>query len=234
MQESAEDFAASLNRNSDQALEQVAGAKGLDDYPMAAGSIQLPENFEEGQKNPAVDTFYEEDFQPAELEEHDLDHILETDPEYFTEEYREEEAQEDFRMSEDEEQLLAELLKKKEKEDLVMKTYKSLEQRPSEEQIEEWKKRFGDVYLVSLSEHENFLFRPLKRLEWNQLTAQILKLPEAKKTEAILMRAVIFPKLTQNNVQVLTAGAPDTIRNLILEASNFIEPDRAVRLVRKL
>lgn len=171
------------------------------------------------------DEFYEEEV--------DLDALLEeeVEEEPFVEEDFE---REDFQLTKEEEEQLAFLLKKREQEDQIMKTYKSLEERPSEEQIAKWKAMFGDVYLVSLSEHENFLFRPLKRQEWTQLTAKIAKLPDAKKTEMIIMKGVVFPQLTQSNVAVLTAGAPDTIRNLILEASNFIEPERAVTLVRKL
>jgi hypothetical protein len=180
------------------------------------------------------DEFYNDEIKvEVDPEEVDLDALLEEEAEeqpYVGEDFE----REDFQLSRDEEDQLAHLLKKREQEDLIMKTYKSLENKPSEEQIAEWKAKFGDVYLVSLSEHENFLFRPLKRQEWTQLTAKIAKLPEAKKTEMIVMRGVIFPQLTQSNVAVLTAGAPDTIRNLILEASNFIEPERAVTLVRKL
>lgn len=144
------------------------------------------------------------------------------------------EPREEWQLSEEEDKLLEALLEKKKQEDLILKTYKSLENKPSDEEIDGWKKRFGDIYLVSLSEKENFIFRALRRQEWRQLMTQVAKFPEAKKTEAIITRAILYPKMSEANVAVLTAGAPDTIRNLVLEASNFLEPERAVQLVRKL
>jgi hypothetical protein len=144
------------------------------------------------------------------------------------------EEREDWNLTLEEEKLLNTLLKKKEKEDHILKTFLSLENKPTQEHIDKWKVQFGDVYLVSLSEKENFVFRPLKRQEWKQLLAAIVKLPEVKKTDAIAMKGVVWPKLTDASVGALTAGATETLRALILEASNFIEPERAIQLVRKL
>ena len=135
-----------------------------------------------------------------------------------------------------EEKELERLLGKKKNSDFIMQTFKSLEKRPSDEEIELLKAKYGEVFLVSLSERENFLFRPIKRAEWRELMQRFekAKLPEQQRTEGIVMAGVVWPVLNQANINVLTAGAPDTIRNLILEASNFMEPDRAVALVRKL
>lgn len=176
-----------------------------------------------------LDPFYSQD----DLNQN-LDEILATEVEEETHPIQVGADRDFFQLTPEEEKLLNELLKKKQKEDLILETYKSLESRPSDEEIQEWKIKFGEVYLVSLSEKENFLFKPLKRHEWRQLMIQIDKLPEHKKTEAIVMKGVIWPRLSQSNIEVLTAGAPDTLRNLILEASNFIDPDRAIGLVRKL
>jgi len=142
----------------------------------------------------------------------------------------------EYLLSKDEEKQLDELLKKKAKSDFIIQTFKKLEQRPTDEQIEALKAKHGDVYLVSLSEKENFLFRPLKRFEWKDLMQRFekAKLSEAQRTDGIVMAGVVWPQLNQNNINALTAGASDTIRNLILEASNFMEPERAVTLVRKL
>jgi hypothetical protein len=188
------------------------------------------------------DPFYDADLQndplfQQELEEHEEEQSLDEMMDQIVEEDHLEvdaEPRENWQMTSDEEKLLAQLLKKKEAEDQIFRTFRSLESKPSQEQIDDWKAKFGDVYLVSLSQHENFIFRALKRQEWRQLIAQVAKMPEAKKTDAIVMRGVVWPKLTESTIAVLTAGAPETIRSLIFEASNFIEPERAVQLVRKL
>jgi hypothetical protein len=141
-----------------------------------------------------------------------------------------------YLLSKEEEKLLEDLLEKKKQADFIIQTFKSLEKRPSDNDIEQLKAKFGDIYLVSLSEKENFLFRPIKRHEWRELMQRFerAKLPEHQRTEGIVMAGVVWPVLNQANINILSAGAPDTIRNLILEASNFMEPERAVTLVRKL
>lgn len=181
------------------------------------------------------DKFYEsEETVDLDMEEIDLDQVLSEPVKEEEIGALDQEPREEWQMTEQEEALLNELLEKKKQEDVILKTYKSLENKPSDEEINLWKQKFGDVYLVSLSERENFIFRAIRRQEWRQLMSQVAKLPEAKRTEAIIMRGILYPKMTEANVAVLTAGAPDTIRNLILEASNFLEPERAVQLVRKL
>lgn len=180
--------------------------------------------------NDTIDPFYDVDYTDTEptLEEISAMPVSEEDLLPFEEE------REDWQMTEEEEEIFNQLLRKKENEDTIMKTYKALEDRPSEEQLEDWKRLYGDIFLVSLSERENFVFRALKRSEWRTIFKRIEKLSEQKKAEYIVSQGVLFPKLTDNNMSAVTAGAPETIRNLILEASNFIDPERAITLVRKL
>lgn len=176
------------------------------------------------------DSFYEE------LSETSLDDLMAMDLEKMDQEIPIEAEDVPYLLSKEEEKQLEILLEKKKKADFIMQTFKSLEKRPSDNEIEQLKVKYGDVYLVSLSEKENFLFRPIKRHEWRELMQRFekAKLPEQQRTEGIVMTGVVWPILNQSNINVLTAGAPDTIRNLILEASNFMEPERAVTLVRKL
>ena len=168
--------------------------------------------------------------------EQNLDNILSMDIDEIQKDIPVDQPEADYLLSEEEEKQLQELLKKKSQSDFIMQTFKSLEKRPTEEDIEALKVKYGEVYLVSLSEKENFLFRPLKRREWGELMQRFekAKLPDRQRTEGIVMAGVVWPVLNQANINVLSAGGVDTIRNLILEASNFMEPERAVTLVRKL
>lgn len=134
----------------------------------------------------------------------------------------------------EEKALLAKIEKKRMQQDFIIQTFKQLENRPSDQDVEFFKQQVGDVYLLSLSEKENFVFRPLRRLEWRTLMGKIQKLEDDKKSEAIIMKACLWPKLDQQNINVLTAGAIDSLRDMILETSNFIGPERAMQLVRKL
>lgn len=176
------------------------------------------------------DNFYED------LSEANLDELMAMDIENLDKDIPVQVEDAPYLLSKEEEKQLEQLLEKKKQSDFIMQTFKSLEKRPSDGEIEDLKIKYGDVYLVSLSEKENFLFRPIKRHEWRELMQRFekAKLPEQQRTEGIVMAGVVWPVLNQSNINILTAGAPDTIRNLILEASNFMEPERAITLVRKL
>ncbi len=137
-------------------------------------------------------------------------------------------------LSDEEKALLEKIQKKQMEQDHILETFKQLEDKPSDEEIEHFKSQVGDVFLASFSEKENFIFRPIKRLEWRTLIQQIQKLDEMKKSEAICMKATLWPKLTQMNINVLTAGSIETLKDLILQASNFMGPEIAMQLVRKL
>ena len=148
-----------------------------------------------------------------------------------------EEDQEDEMLADltpEEKALLDKIQKKQMEQDYVIQTFKELENRPSDLQIEEFKSQVGDVFLLSLSEHENFVFRPIKRLEWRTLMQRIQKLDEMKKAETVIMKACLWPKLDQQNINVLTAGSIETLRDMVLQVSNFMAPEMAVQLVRKL
>lgn len=162
----------------------------------------------------------------------DLDaHLAQED---FAEDQYEEEDPVIASLSDEEKELLAKIQQKQMEQDFVIQTFKELENRPSDEEIEQMKNQVGDVYLMSLSEHENFVFRPLKRLEWRALMQKIQKIPDDKKAEAIVMKATLWPRLDQQNINVLTAGSIDSARDMILQVSNFIAPEMAMQLVRKL
>ena len=64
--------------------------------------------------------------------------------------------------------------------------------------------------------------------------SKIDKLDSFKKSEAIVAKGVLFPVLNQQNMNVLSAGTVETLKELILQASNFMAPEYATQLVRKL
>lgn len=137
-------------------------------------------------------------------------------------------------LSEEEKALLDKIQKKQMEQDFIIQTFKDLENRPSDEEIEHLKAQVGDVYLMSITEKENFVFRPLKRLEWRALMQKIQPLDDHKKAEAIVMKSCLWPKLDQQNINVLTAGAIDSVRDMVLHVTNFMAPEMAMQLVRKL
>src|SRR5690606_22865453 len=97
-----------------------------------------------------------------ELEEYeddgDLDHLL--DQVESEEPMNIPHDREDWHMTADEERMYLYLNDKKKKQDQILTTFASLENKPSEAQMEDWKTKFGDIYLVSLGPKENFIIRP--------------------------------------------------------------------------
>ena len=170
-------------------------------------------------------------FYSDEYEDEDLDAIMD---EPLAEDLNLIDEDEDIEMSEEDELELRRLQAKAQKQDMILRIFTSLQEKPSQEEIEGFKHQYGECYLVSFSEQENFLFRPLKRQEWRTMMTQTAKLDEFKKSEAIVIKGIVWPALNNINIGGLTAGTVETLRDLILEASNFMTPDRAVQLVRKL
>ena len=140
----------------------------------------------------------------------------------------------DYTLSKEEEETYQKLQEKVRRQDIIIKTYLALEKRPNEDEINKLKLTHGEIYFISMTEKEHFIFRSLKRQEWRNLMATIAKLDDFKKAEAIVMKGVVWPQLNNIAVGGLSAGTIDALRDMILEASNFMTPDRAVQLVRKL
>lgn len=119
--------------------------------------------------------------------------------------------------------------------DPVLQALEEMKDAPTPEMIESFKAATGDeVYFISLSAQENFVFRPIRRQEWRTLMNQIAKLDEMKKAEAVVAKGVLHPKLSSANIGALSAGTVETLKEMILRASNFMDPVQAVSLVRKL
>lgn len=121
---------------------------------------------------------------------------------------------------------------KKQPVDPIMESWTARKEGPSDEQIAIWKEQFGEVYLISFDLDENYVWRPIKRLEYKNIIQQAKD--DAHYQEMLVQRCVLWPQV---GPEILTGGKAGTIPTLhavIMEGSNFLEPDQAVMLVRKL
>lgn len=122
--------------------------------------------------------------------------------------------------------------KKKERKDPIMEHWATMKGRPTDEMIEGWKAQYGECFLMSFDAVENYVWRPIKRLEYKNILQQAKD--DAHYQEMVVQRCVLWPQV---GPEVLTGGKAGTIPTLyavIMEGSNFLEPDQAVMLVRKL
>jgi len=121
---------------------------------------------------------------------------------------------------------------KKPMTDPIMDQWKDRKRGPSDEQIEGWKQQFGECYLMSFSPDEPFVFRPINRLEYRNLLQKAKD--DGQFQEMVVQRCVLWPSV---GTEILTGGKAGTIPTLygvIMEGSNFLDPNEAVMLVRKL
>lgn len=121
---------------------------------------------------------------------------------------------------------------KEDRIDPVMLAWGASENRPDEAKIEEWKGMYGEVYLLALDEEEMYIWRPLARHEYKALMQAVQN--EAIFMEQVVQKCVIWPMITPEWLMGGKAGTVSTLHGVIMEGSNFLPPEVAMTLVRKL
>jgi hypothetical protein len=108
---------------------------------------------------------------------------------------------------------------------------------PTQEQIEQWKIQFNEVFVSGFSDTELFVWRPLTRPEWVKLQT-VVSNPEAQvdqyKFEEMVCDACVLWKSVEKNWEQGKAGTPTSLQEQILQNSNFFSPQAASLLVAKL
>lgn len=101
---------------------------------------------------------------------------------------------------------------------------------PSKEKIDEWKEKFGEVYVATFGE-EKYIYRPLKRFEYKQIL-QVGQNPESRTfaEEKVAEKCVLWPEIDVSKVSILKAGTVSTLVDLIMAASNFGVTEEPVKL----
>ena len=114
---------------------------------------------------------------------------------------------------------------------------KDLAGAPSQEQIEQWKAQFGEVFVSGFSEEELFIWKPVNRAEWIELQ-KIAGNPDKPITqfefEELVCDSCILWKSVTCSWDKGKAGTPGSLQEQILQNSNFLSPQGAQLLVAKL
>lgn len=106
---------------------------------------------------------------------------------------------------------------------------------PTDADIQTWKSQWGKIYTFPFDVNEIYIWRPLNRREWQQMTSEkALMEQEDKFQEHVVMRAVLWPKLDPVRVSASRAGFITTIFNIVMQGSYFINSELAVSLVEEL
>lgn len=116
--------------------------------------------------------------------------------------------------------------------DPIMQNWETRTTGPKDDEIAHWKERYGEIYLMSFDPEDQYVWRPITRLEYKNIIQQAKD--DAHYMEMVVQRCVLWPPIGVENLAGGKAGTIPTLHAVIMEGSNFLEPDQAVMLVRKL
>lgn len=118
-------------------------------------------------------------------------------------------------------------------------------QRPSDADIAKWKREYGDsgVYVSALNEQDIFVFTYLRRSAWQKIQGVVQKAQASELTtnpddmlkEKVLQFCVLWPRpLTIEFFSGSRAGTVDTLFNIIMAHSSFLQLNQAMILTTQL
>ena len=112
---------------------------------------------------------------------------------------------------------------------------KTLSGAPSEAQIQAWKQQFGSVYVLPFALNELYVWRPISRREWQtiQMNEALVK-DENKFQEYVVVRGVLWPKMTPEKINFSRAGIIPTLFAAIMHGSYFLPIEYALQTTEEL
>jgi len=97
-----------------------------------------------------------------------------------------------------------------------------IEGAPTQEQIDAWKIKHGDIFVAPFSPTEKFIYRSIKRVEYKQLVdLNISTDNRAFAEERVAQQCILWPEITAASLPTMKAGTISTLVDLIMAASNF-------------
>ena len=92
---------------------------------------------------------------------------------------------------------------------------------PTQEQINEWKAKLGDIFVAKFSDEEKYIYRPMKRFEYKQILSLGAQENKSFAEEKIIQMCTLWPVIDPSKLAFLKAGTVSTLVELIMVASNF-------------
>ena len=125
----------------------------------------------------------------------------------------------------------------------ILDALKDEENAPTEQDIESWKQRFGKsgVYVMAFGEGNIFVYHHLTRNQWKKIREIMDKIQQGneKDIEELLKEKVIqfctlWPQLPPNYFEICKAGIVDSLYQVILINSGFLNTQQAMLLTTQL
>lgn len=115
---------------------------------------------------------------------------------------------------------------------------------PTRAHIDRWRHDFGTdgVFFMPFSETEIYIFRALKRGEYKQIISEVSRLRATTENfnemvymqERIVEKCILWPQASPEFMSFGKAGSAETLYQLIMAGSNFMDVNQALALVRRL
>lgn len=108
---------------------------------------------------------------------------------------------------------------------------------PTQEQIEEWKQKAGEVFCSGFSDVELFIWRPVTRKEFIGLQTELAQVENATQwdlEEKLVELCILWSTPAGFDSLSKKAGTLSSLHEQIMQNSNFVNPAMASALVIKL
>lgn len=113
---------------------------------------------------------------------------------------------------------------------------------PSEDQLEEWKHKHGNIFFLPLNKTQFYIYRPVTGTEYEEMVASMLKhvgkddtrMQEKTLNELVCYRCTLYPKITPETKKSLSAGTIPSLSHMIHLMSNFCDPSQLSNLIYEL
>ena len=99
----------------------------------------------------------------------------------------------------------------------------------TQEMIDKWKEQYGDIYSAVLADGKQYIYRPMKRIEYKNVISNP-ESPRSYMEEQIVLKCLIHPKLNSTDLAAEKAGTVSTLTDLVMAASNFGVNEEPVKL----
>jgi hypothetical protein len=106
----------------------------------------------------------------------------------------------------------------------------NIENGPTQEQINDWKSKHGDVYVATFSPEDKYVYRALRRFEYKQIIGVGQADNKAFAEEKVVQMCVVWPTIDPTKIATFKAGTISTLVDLIMSASNFGITEEPIKL----
>lgn len=107
----------------------------------------------------------------------------------------------------------------------------------SQGQVNQWKREFGQIYLLPLDDDDIYIYRPVRSIEFTNLLLRMRNNPSANENASdmeLIKLCLIYPKLDPLAFNALPAGLVGTLRLGIQRVSRFLSEEEVAQLTMRL